>query len=331
MTKKYYKLAYVCVSRNVIKMKYKYSTEAKITFSLFRHQITQQDEFHLIEQDDFFGGEFDSTIYLICQRPKITIVPEKFFFDKDFLTLTFEFHNQSLRTIHTISIDNPYPDASYKLISDFPFNFIDIKDEFDTSIFSGKSSYFFEKIYKGETLSELTNFNILYIGKSEMKGKKPSSINRLISHRTLQKVYFDHCQANPDKEIFIILCNFRQDAFVFTSGRQEFQSEIPEEIERFQAFNDDIQKLESSKLLSLLEAGLIDYFKPKYNKHFKKQTFLKKKQKATEHFIKKDYRSFEISIDTSEINILLNTDTIDSSLTHNKEFLFDSSMDRLGF
>jgi hypothetical protein len=312
-------------------MKYKYSTEAKITFSLFRHQITQQDEFHLIDQDNFFGGEFNSTIYLICQRPKITIIPEKFFFDKDFLTLTFEFHNQRLRTLHTIQIENPYPDASYKLISNFPFNFIDIKDEFDTSIFSGKSSYFFEKVYKGEPLAELTNFNILYIGKSEMKGKKPSSIKRLISHSTLQKVYFDHCQENPDKEIFIILCNFLQDAFVFISGSQEYQSEIPEEIERFKTFNDDIQNLENSKLLSLLEAGLIDYFKPEYNGHYKNQTFLKKKQKASEHFIKKDYRSFEIGIDTSEINIQLYTDTIESSLIHYKEFLFDSSIDRLSF
>ncbi|MGF2414246.1 MAG: hypothetical protein ACQUYJ_18075, partial [Ferruginibacter sp.] len=105
-------------------------------------------------------------------------------------------------------------------------------------------------------------------------------------------------------------------------------STIEEEVKRFEKFNNEFQTMDNDKLLSLLEASLISYFKPYYNDHFK-DSFLTKQQKVTNQFIIQDYNSFLIDIDTSDMCMKLYSADIKASFTHKKDFKFFKEGDRI--
>lgn len=309
-------------------MKYQFSTESTIGFFLGKHQISQQDEFDVIIHDDFFEKNNPCNIYFICQRPKVFVEPESFQYNEESITIDFLIQQKNDKLRKTVVIENPYHDAEYQLKSNYPFNYFEIIDENESRIFAIKSSYFLD-LFKDElNINHLFDLEVLYIGKSNFEFSEVSSVKRLISHSTLQRIYLDQHQHSPDKETFCLLANFKTQGYIGMHGGDDYYSEVSEEIERVQKFDNHFKNLDYLHTVSLIEAGLINYFKPKYNTHFK-ETFLDKTHKSYDFFLKNDFNGMILEIDLSDINTCLYSQLIKPSLYHKKEYYFSKDSDRI--
>jgi hypothetical protein len=307
-------------------MEYRYSTEAIITIWLGKYQITQQDEFPIISQQGFFTEEEPCNIYFICQQPLITLVPNSLYYDETFIELQCIEHNKEEKTQKAIRIENPYADAQYKLQSDFPHKYFRIIDENGTTIAEGKVSHLLEG-YAAEERDRGRTLEVLYIGQSNAADSY-GAIQRLSSHKTLQKILFNLHLQSPDKEIYCLISNFQSDATLGILGQVNCNSGANVEIERFTKLNHTIQTIEKQKLLDLTEAVLIHYFKPHYNSHFTK-TFLQKKQKTTQHFLDEDFNGVSITIDASDGGLVLYSEAAPAQPIHYKSFSFLKENNRI--
>lgn len=134
--------------------------------------------------------------------------------------------------------------------------------------------------------SDHQEYRIDYIGKSFGDNGEKTSIGRLRSHSTLQKILSENEDAIEKRDIFIILLDI--------APLVMYSVNSPEDI-KLGEFPDN-----QRSYTSLIEAKLINFFKPKYNKTFSKGSVPSLNHDSYNELLKKSYYGYEIAISLME-------------------------------
>lgn len=160
---------------------------------------------------------------------------------------------------------------------------------------------------------EIKTLHLEYIGKSNSSSLNDGPIDRLLSHSTMQKILADYNVEKPDYSIFCILLNYPAPKLIFVLKAENVIDVESEEKKRLASLWLDSLTIES--YTQIVEATLINYFKPKYNSHFKDNFDVHSLK--TLGFLKKHYiDSISVNLDTSMIDTKLKSDTIDCRFEH---------------
>lgn len=239
----------------------KYLTEFGLhTFSSFS-ALLQQDQFVNLPPD--FP---ECHIYLICRRPRV-MLEETISVDEHTASGRFAIIRGDKQEFHSYIVPNGLGRANVTLSCPYPYTHFFIKDPRGNVLSEGMTSLFVSQ-FKGVD-SSLFNLEVLYVGQAFGKDGERCSPQRLGNHSTLQAIYLDAMQKAPDQEVWIVLCHFDANLVQVTDPRAHRVERSDEE--EHQHIRNIVSKVPVKEELEVnfTEAGLIRYFQPQYNVHFK--------------------------------------------------------------
>lgn len=168
-------------------------------------------------------------------------------------------------------------------------------------------------------LAPKLEFEVLYIGQSFGNRGERTSITRLSSHSTLQKILTD-CQSKyADKHIYLLLMETSTNINMSFDGISNKYT-LPEE-DSDQHLMDVLTNLpEEQQIVNISEAALIHYFKPEYNRNFI-ENFPNENHKGYKQYFDLDYNSFIFELDlefdnTPIVQLYTKTNRINSCYDH---------------
>ncbi|WP_341932216.1 type I restriction endonuclease subunit S [Streptococcus pluranimalium] len=130
-------------------------------------------------------------------------------------------------------------------------------------------------------------FKILYIGQAKGSNLSRNAQDRLSSHSTLQKVLADINDSKLEYDVRLLLFSTREDKIATTLDSGKYATIQVDEILNFPDDNNHI---------NLIEAKLINYFKPEYNKKFKENYVPSMNHSSYIKYYEQKYNSMIISL-----------------------------------
>lgn len=241
-----------------------------LKFNIHHYQILRRDEFEIADLSGHFELERPAYLYCILSKNRISINHKYTKFTDSYIKTEFIIQNKNQFLKEKINFKHKYVGLQeVKVISNFPYSQFKIIDENGSSLIFGKATYFpeHEEAYEQVKNKELLDYEILYIGQSVLSKNKIPVLGRITKHSTFQKILEDYNQFHPDKELFCFFFSFKQDALLDIN--EEVTKEDKENfIKGFQKNYSNPTSKEVKQNVTLLEATLINYFKPTYNDKF---------------------------------------------------------------
>ncbi|EKN5949244.1 hypothetical protein ACPSVM_001301 [Yersinia enterocolitica] len=155
--------------------------------------------------------------------------------------------------------------------------------------------------------SDLSSYEILYIGQAVGKNGSRNAVERLRNHSKLQKILAQTLYNKPDQEIMLFMYAFEHEQ-IFSSldGMSGLIDDTDSDDKRFKTALKN--RPNQNQAINMIEAALIRYFQPEYNEKFK-ESKISPKLKA----LAKCY-----DLDMSGIVVEINTENLSYSLHSNK-------------
>jgi hypothetical protein len=207
-------------------------------------------------------------LYIVSQAPRISAAPDSVrFTDAGELFVTLRQQVKGEFREYPVYIQYFKEDTSgLYWQSDWPYEDFRIYDA-NGDFTGGPVSTWFRTV--GQLPDALAGEEVLYVGQAFGKSGERTAYDRLASHSTLQRIY---SEVDPDKEIWLTLCSI-DDVMLHTVIPPSRQMEKSDEDNN--AHMDQIYARFNSpdfwerEVVTGAEAGLINYFKPRYNLIFK--------------------------------------------------------------
>jgi len=174
-----------------------------------------------------------------------------------------------------------------------------------------------------EHLTDLNNYEVLYVGQSIGNTGNRNALDRLTNHSTLQKILAQVGYDYPDKEIMIFMHEFKHEyMFSSTDGRaKDSDTSDANETRLFNAIENPPNKRQK---IGMVEAGLIRYFQPHYNEIYKIK-FPSTKLKVLNSCYELDISGLTIELNSTDLNYFLHSATVRTDNHHIAQFdLFDA-------
>jgi hypothetical protein len=305
--------------------KFRNFIEYGIAMNMTKISMCQQDDLtnRLIKEE--FTEEFPCHIYFIISRPRIAIIPEKCEFN-DLIKLVFRVQNGFSFEEKIIFLKPIEETTNYRIESEFPHSKFYMFNG-NKQILYAKSALYYA-MHSREYAEEF-NSELLYIGQSYGKEGERDSTSRLKNHSTLQKIYSEAIQNNPDKEIWLNLLSFTRELHTSFDGTNKLNRRHKNEVENASKIMSKFVKneLNEKEIINFTEASLIKYFKPKYNIMFK-DIFPSIDHKSYQECIELDVNSVGFQLDTDCINTKLFTEHIKPSFLNMASFTLKSKENR---
>lgn len=268
-------------------------------------------------------------IYLVCERPAVNFDPTDFKFENGSISGSLVYKKDGQE--HKEPFENPFPlkdgavrvalspyphreietfDASGKSIRYLPANFVSF----------GQHRYSLDHVFR--------QLKVLYVGQSFAGGKR-SAFVRLRSHSTLQKILAEAAYQRPDSEIMVLAVEYLPYRIltIFDGRNVDVESGQADEDRFFQVHN---KKIKQSQQISLIEAALIKYFQPEYNKTYKKK-FPSREMKILAECYELDFSSLVVELNTDAINFLAYSDAAAPNTHHTVNVKLDNVDERKSF
>jgi hypothetical protein len=249
-------------------------------------------------------------IYLICSRPAISFDPADFSYDGTCISGSLVFRVDGKEYREKFSREFPLLDEATELrLSKYPHR------EIQTFKNNGE-----EVRYLPATTLSLQHeapvfrkLEVIYVGQAFGNGSR-TAFDRLKSHSTLQKILAEASYNAPDKEILVITMEYAPYRLI-TSMDGITKGTIRDERDsaRFTSIMDN--PLKQSEQISIIEAALIRYFQPHYNKIYKKK-FPSTDLKVLNRCYQYDYSALFVEINTDELGMYLYSETIAPAMHH---------------
>jgi hypothetical protein len=268
-------------------------------------------------------------IYLICKSPRISFTKELFLYENGEVTGNVIYKINGKKRLLPFKQKFPLLDGATKVkLSEYPHREIITLNDNDESIRCLPANLLAigQKMHINN--SELSNLEILYIGQAYGEGNI-SAMDRLKNHSTLQKILAEIHYSSPDDEINIL--TFQYEPYqIITSMDGKAKAKITDyrDIQRFHSIIKN--PLTEYQQICLIEAGLIRYFQPKYNKTYK-ETFPSEKHKILEECYSLDFSGLIVEINTEELGFLIYSKLIKPSSHHICNIELINPEERWGF
>lgn len=302
---------------------FKYATEAGINMFLGPYWLCSEEDFPFMKDDPYISYY---NLYFICQRSRIAVKPDSLKVSNRNLNFHFDVHEEDSCFQVPAAYPNPFKSKDIQLKSKYPHRYFFLEDKKNKDLLYISSSRILDDArIEGAILPDpkFLDFEVLYVGQTQRKSKTPA-IDRLISHKTLQKI---HTKKRPDKDIYIVLCCFDATGTVEVRGTVRTQEKYEKEDQkRLKSFMKSQLKLTPKQHITLTEAALIKYFEPEYNKIHK--TFPKSKKKSYEFIYNMDLNAVSVEINT---DLFFYTDKVKTSQKHFQRFYLSNDKERRKF
>jgi hypothetical protein len=292
------------------KKTFKYASEFAVLMYLDKYQILQQTELELYTKyQKTFTDENPCNIYFILKRPKTTIDPDYSVKDHKSLELKYFIHVEDKKYERRFKV-NKSNIQEYNFHTQYPYNYFNLIHKTNPNLHCHfKLAVIIDMIHrKSDSIEPLLDYEVLYIGQAFGDDGKRTAFERLGSHSTLQKIYSEAIQRNPDSEIWLLLAAFRQKNITAINGLISMPKENEnEDLSRWSNFNTKENPFSERQIINFTEAALIRTFLPKYNKEYK-NTFPNPAHSSYSECYSLDINSIVVELDTSETRRWLYTE-----------------------
>lgn len=288
----------------------------------------QQDELESERIKQEFNKDYPCHIYFVCKRPRVTIIPEKSFFNKGLMTLTFAIQKQGSYYERALTGRMDMDCSDLKIVSQYPFSNFQVLRGTEVVI-SAKSSLYYNMHL--QQYNEDMDLEVLYIGQSYGDNGKRTAPERLLQHSTLQKIYSEAIQHNPAHEIWLNLLSFERTMITSMDGTIKNPRSTGNDDSRKAALAMNKfmnNELDEHQIINFTEASLIKYFKPNYNKEYKDK-FPHPGHKSYSECYDLDINSVCFEIETDCIGTRLYTTSISPAFTHMASFTMETREKRI--
>jgi len=292
--------------------------------------VLQYDDLDMISSQNIFNEDYPCHIYMICRRPRVIIVPEMFQSVDDSLSLTFNIQKKDGFEKREVKVNNPFGTDQALIETKYPYNTFVLKCKGDEIII--KSASLLQNFPRHHFEGDFLDLEVLYIGQSYGIDGARTAPDRLKKHETLQAIYAEALQKNPDQEIWLLLLSFEQIGISMFDGRTKFsedeiEKDKPRAFEFFKAFSNG--GITEQQFINFTEAALIRYFRPPFNKEYK-DTFPSPAHKTYKECYDLDINSVCFELGTIDsINIMIYSDQIEKCPIHFGNFLLHSKEERV--
>lgn len=278
--------------------------EYGVNMFLSRYQILQQTDIkNWAKNQKDFNKSNPCNLYMILKRPRMTINPEYLFFNDEYIELEYFILDKEQKLERRFRMPKSKELDGLKLYTEYPYSTGRIESE-NKDRFNFKISALVDVIQRQDPIVEpLLDYEVLYVGQSFGNNGSRSAIDRLYSHSTLQKIYSEVSEENPNESIWLMLCSFTERSignFKFDQNKPIYDTESHQS--KFINFLDTNKVNFSEKQkVNFTEAALINMFQPRYNKEFK-NIFPDKKHKSYDECYRTKVNGIFIELDTTQIN-----------------------------
>lgn len=283
------------------KKTYKYASEFAVSMYLHTYQILQQTELKSFGKiQTVFTENNPCNIYFILRRPKLSIDSNYCIKGTNYYELKYFIHEQDKRheRIFRVKINTD----EYDFHTQYPYNYFSLVNKNNSNLNRHyKLAVIVDTIHrKSNSIETLLDFEVLYIGQAYGQDGKRTAIDRLDAHSTLQKIYSEAMQRNPDSEIWILLASFLQKNISVMNGIISMpQSNEKEDYNRWMNFNNGENPFSEKQKINFTEAALIKTFLPQYNKEYK-DTFPNPDHSSYSECYSLDLNAIVVEMDMSE-------------------------------
>lgn len=151
--------------------------------------------------------------------------------------------------------------------------------------------------------NKFRDLEVLYVGQALGRKNVRSAIDRLLNHSILQRILAESITYGSQDEILLLLYNFEhQKLFVSTGGDLTLEPQINPDEDFAHFLNMKNISFTRQEVVSLVEAALINYFKPFYNTLLKNTSFeAKRKIQLLQKVMSKDLTGLIVEICSSNI------------------------------
>lgn len=268
-------------------------------------------------------------IYVICRRPSLFFEPETFAFLGGVISGHLVYRTKGKPT--RIEFKRPFPlydEAVGLRLAEYPHREIHTLDE------KGEIVRYMPAVGVAMSIGAhlnddaLSNMEVLYVGQAYADGKRTAH-DRLKSHSTLQRILAEASYTHPDDEIWIGMFDYPQYRVIASfDGMAKGTIDGAEDSARFHSIFDN--PLTIHQQICLAEAGLIRFFRPKYNEVYK-ETFPSENQKILASCFELDFSGLVVEIDTEELSIGLFSDNVKPGEHHLAQFDLVRRAERASF
>ncbi|MGE7854496.1 hypothetical protein ACQKNN_27300 [Bacillus paramycoides] len=243
--------------------------------------------------------ESKNHIYMVTLIPKLTFNPDSLEIFEDHISFKVNIKTEVENTSHEIKVgitpDN-HKDFEYRF--DKPLKTLFVKNK-NGAEFGIRVLWLYL-----EASGNYLDAEIMYIGQSFGKEGERDAFDRLKSHSTLQKIQSDILFEEPDNDIAIILFEFTPRLLASFDGlTKQFEKSLEEDNEHFLSVIDQPPLELTKPIITITEAALIHYFKPKYNTNFKNN--FPDSDHIYKEFYELDYNAVLVELDMDAINVNL--------------------------
>lgn len=291
---------------------------------------SQSDELEFVNYEKHFTNSEVCNIYIVGSRPRVIIDITYCEVVDNCVDLIYKIqdgHNYKTvkgrlplnRTIKgKVILESEFPNSRFTLKDDVGYLF-DEDDFIKDSNLKIKAGYALRQSQVEEDISEYTNLNILYIGKSLKMDKTISPVERVKNHKKIQMI-LDKCNTTYiDKEIYIMLCAYVKKIDLISEIEDLLK--IGDTNKILEKANKDLEALNATKELitQVGEAGLIDYFKPEFNNDYI-GSFGRNTHTYYKYINRANLNNIVIETDLRESGTKVYTKTISPKFHHGSEY-----------
>lgn len=204
-------------------------------------------------------------IYFILSRPRVSYVPDSFRIQEDATYGAFKYLVEGVAKYTDFKLSGKMnPDLSLS-VSSYPHSKLNLSHNGEVvhSIPAHLMSFIAEFDNR-----EITDLEVEYVGMSYAEGRR-SAKDRLQSHSTLQSVLADLNNEAPDKEVLLGLFEFASPRVMMVFNGRDKTLDIDDDRDFMSDIGSVGHNLSKDLQIALIEAGLIKYFRPKYNEKYK--------------------------------------------------------------
>ena len=175
---------------------------------------------------------------------------------------------------------------------------------------------------------ELQRLEVLYVGQAYAEGNR-TAIDRLKSHSTLQRILADTHYEMPDDEILLLAFEYAPYRVISSfDGIDKKAIDDERDTKRFISILEN--PLSTAQQICLTEAGLIRYFRPRYNVVYK-ESFPASDQALLNECYEFDFSALIVEIGTEELQLPLYSASVAASEHHIAQFDLVDSKKRRSF
>jgi hypothetical protein len=260
-------------------------------------------------------------LYLVCQRPRISVVAEEFSVDDASCRVVFDAQHGDEKRRFEVVAANHLGRSDITMQSVWPHtDFSIVANDSGEKLVGGRASLFASTLgYHDDNL----DLKVMYVGQAYGSEGERSAVTRLSRHETLQAIYAEAVQRAPDKEVALVLLGLDDPYGLIMFAPVE--GDVEQITERFRELTTPIGEQQQ---INFTDAALIRYFQPQYNRVFR-DTFPSPAHKTYAECYDLDLNLVAFEMETSEaMRTRLYSDTVSRLWTHTAEFFLHSKEER---